>query len=389
VDRRVIVLCLNAGSSSIKAALFDVGETGERLLLRGAVSSIGREGALHVEDGAGAVVASRATPEGDTVAATRLLVETIGSMAFPRPEAIVHRLVHGGPEHSSPERYDSSLRSSLEAVAHFAPIHLPIELGVIDAASGAYPGLPQVVCYDTGFHRDLPDVARRLALPREVDEMGVRRYGFHGLSYEGAVRAIGPARLGRAVIAHLGSGASLAAVKDGKCVDTTMGLTPAGGLVMGTRSGDLDPGVIVFLLDRMKLSPQALDAMLNQRSGLLGVSETTSDMRALVEASERDLRARLAVEMFCYSALKFIGAFAAVLGGLDSLVFTGGIGERSTEVRWRICAGLEYLGVSLGSAPTGGPGVISAPGSKCTVHVVEADEERTMARHTREVLGRG
>jgi acetate kinase len=385
----VIVLVLNAGSSSVKTALFDVRADDERLLARGAVTSLGRlkTGTLRLEDSAGAVLVERSTPNGDAAAATGLLLQAVASQSLPRPESVGHRLVHGGPDRFAPERYDTKLRSALDSLTHYAPIHLPIELGVIDAAERAYPDLPQVVCYDTGFHRDLPEVTRRLPLPRDMHDRGVRRYGFHGLSYEGIVRSVGAKQLGRAVLAHLGSGASMAAVKDGMCIDTTMGLTPTGGLVMGTRTGDLDPGVVVHLLDRFQLTPRALDELLNDHSGLLAVSETTSDMKKLLDVSDTDPRAALAVEMFCYVAKKYVGALAAALGGLDSLVFTGGIGERSSAIRHRICAGLEHLGVRLDPRHDAiAEGIISATNSTSEVRIVRADEERTMARHTFAIL---
>jgi acetate kinase len=385
----MIVLALNAGSSSIKTALFEVQADEEKLLARGAVTSLGssKTGALRIEDSAGALLVERPVPNADAPSATSVLLEAVTSGRLPRPEAIGHRLVHGGPDHFGPERYDPKLRSSLDALTHFAPLHLPIELGVIDVVERAFPELPQVVCYDTGFHRDLPDVTRRLPLPREMHDLGIRRYGFHGLSYEGIVRSLGAKKLGRAVLAHLGSGASMAAVKDGKCIDTTMGLTPTGGLVMGTRTGDVDPGVIVHLLERFGLTPRALDDLLNDRSGLLAVSETTSDMKRLLGASATDPRAALAVEMFCYVAKKYIGAYAAALGGLESLVFAGGIGERSPAIRSRICEGLEHLGVALDPRRNElDEDSIRGAGSRCDVRVIRTDEERTVASHTFAVL---
>jgi acetate kinase len=272
-----------------------------------------------------------------------------------------HRVVHGGPDHAAPALVDDALLARLEALVPLAPLHQPHNLAAIRAVAAAVPGLPQVACFDTSFHRTLPEVARRFALPRRIDALGVRRYGFHGLSYEWAVSEL---RLrGLAVLAHLGNGASMCAVRDGVCVDTTMGLTPAGGFMMGTRSGDLDPGVLVFLLASM--SREDLASVVEREAGLLGISETTSDMKALLASD--DPRARLAVEMFCYQAAKAAGALAAALGGLDAFVFTGGIGEHSAEIRDRICARLEHLG-------------------KFAVRVIAADEERVIARHVRSLL---
>jgi acetate kinase len=261
-----------------------------------------------------------------------------------------------------PVRIDGAVLEKLRAAVPFAPLHLPAAIGAIEAVAQRAPGVAQVACFDTSFHRTLPEVARRFPLPARIDAKGVRRYGFHGLSYESAVSAL---RLpARTVIAHLGNGASMCAVREGVCIDTTMGLTPAGGFMMGTRSGDLDPGVIVFLLERM--SRQQIEELVDRESGLLGVSGITSDMKALLASP--DPRARLAVEMFCYQARKAVGSLAAALGGLDALVFTGGIGEHAAPVRELICDGLRHLG-------------------SFAVHVVPADEERVIARHVQRLLG--
>jgi acetate kinase len=301
-----------------------------------------------------------------------------------------HRIVHGGPDHAAPVLLDPALRRSLDGLIRFAPLHLPAELAFIDAVSARWPGVPQVACFDTAFHRGLPEVAERLPLPRELFDAGVRRYGFHGLSYEFVVDTIGAASLGRAVIAHLGNGASMAAVVGGRSIDTTMGFTPTGGLMMGTRAGDLDPGVLVHLMDHRGADAREIGALVNTRSGLLGVSGTTSDVKALLEASPTDPRAALAIEMFCYSARKFIGALTAALGGLDSLVFTGGIGEHAAPVRERICAGLGYLGVRLDAGRNQrAEGQISVDNSPCRVFIVRADEERMIARHVGRVIQRG
>ena len=330
-----MIRALNCGSSSLKYAAFE----GERRIRSGAVEGIGVPGghATHAE----AVHAALA--------------------ALPAPAAVGHRLVHGGPDLLEPVLIDGRVLRKLREAVPFAPLHLPAAIGAIEAVAERAPGTPQVACFDTSFHRTLPEVARRFPLPARVDALGVRRYGFHGLSYEGAVSAL---RLPpRTVIAHLGNGASMCAVKDGVSVDTTMGLTPAGGFMMGTRSGDLDPGVIVFLLERM--SREQVARLVDRESGLLGVSGTTSDMKSLLASA--DPRARLAVEMFCYQARKAVGALATVLSGLDALVFTGGIGEHAAPVRERICQGLAHLGAFA-------------------VHVVPADEERVIARHVRALV---
>jgi acetate kinase len=330
-----VILALNCGSSSLKFAMFE----GERRVGGGSVERIGVPG-------------GHAT-HGEAVHATLT--------KLPRPDAVGHRLVHGGPDLLEPVRIDAQVLAKLRDAAPFAPLHLPAAIGVIEAVAQRAPGVPQIACFDTSFHRTLPEVARRFPLPASVSATGVRRYGFHGLSYEGVVAGL---RLPpRTVIAHLGNGASMCAVKDGVSIDTTMGLTPAGGIMMGTRTGDLDPGVILFLLEKM--SREAIATMVDRQSGLLGVSGTTSDMKALLASP--DPRAQLAVEMFCYQARKAVGALATALFGLDALVFTGGIGEHAVPIRERICAGLGHLGTFA-------------------VHVFPADEERVIARHVQELL---
>jgi len=360
----VIVLCVNSGSSSVKLALF---RDDERL----ASSTV--EGVGRVADHGQAVHQALADLE---------------ARGFPPPDAAGHRFVHGGPLHHAPRRLDPELLASLREAIPFAPLHLPAALLGVEAVSARRPEMPQVACFDTDFHWNMPQVARRLPLPRELDEAGVRRYGFHGLSYESVVSEVGAARLGRAVLAHLGNGASMAAVRDGRSVDTTMGLTPAGGFMMGTRTGDLDPGVLVHLIDAHGYDSRRLEELIDRRSGLLAISERTSDMRELLATRSTDPRAALAVKMFCYQACKAAGALAAALGGIDSLVFTGGIGEHAAPVREGICAGLLPLGVRLDPAlNAAGAAVISAEGSSCTVRVVPTDEERSIARHTARVLG--
>jgi acetate kinase len=330
-----VILALNCGSSSLKYATFE----GDRRVAGGTVSGIGVPGghATHAD----------AVHE----ALSRL----------PPPDAVGHRLVHGGPHLLEPVRIDEGVLRELRAAVPFAPLHLPAAIGAIEAVAQRNPEVPQVACFDTAFHRTLPEVARRFPLPERIDALGVRRYGFHGLSYEWAVSEL---KLpSRTVIAHLGNGASMCAVRDGVSIDTTMGLTPAGGFMMGTRSGDLDPGVILFLLSRMDRG--ALERLVERESGLLGVSGTTSDMKALLASAEP--RARLAVEMFCSQARKAVAAMAAALSGVDALVFTGGIGEHAAEVRERICSGLAHLG-------------------RFEVRVIAADEERVIARHVRRLV---
>jgi acetate kinase len=253
---------------------------------------------------------------------------------------------------------------------------------MIEAVAAHFPDLPQVACFDTAFHHRMPEVAQRFALPQELWQQGIRRYGFHGLSYEYVVGKLGAGLGERAIIAHLGNGASMVALKDGLPMDTSMGLTPTGGFMMGTRSGDLDPGVLIHML-KAGYSADRLEELVDHQAGLLGVSGQTSDMKALLQKSHMDGAARMAVQMFAYQVRKFIGAYAAVLNGLDTLVFTGGIGERATDVRVKICLGLEYLGVVLDTAANGmNAEVISLRGSKCIVRVVQTDEDLMIARHT-------
>jgi len=384
----MIVLALNAGSSSLKMALFAIDAHGEACLARGEIERIGAEkGSLALKDGEGRVLVEEDAATSDHVKALHAAFDALDRASLPPANAIGHRFVHGGPDASAPARVDAKLRASLTGLVRFAPLHLPAEIAVLDAAAARSPDLAQVVCFDTAFHRTLPEIAQRFALPRDLFDAGVRRYGFHGLSYEYIVETVGAARLGRAVIAHLGNGASMAAVKDGRSVDTTMGLTPAGGLVMGTRAGDLDPGVMVHLMGHHGCGARELEGLVNERSGLLGVSGTTSDMKALLEARSHDARAALAVEMFAYTARKFVGALAAVLGGLETLVFTGGIGERAAPVRERICEGLGHLGVTLDrERNTRADACVSSAKSACRVLVVPTDEERMIARHAFRLL---
>jgi acetate kinase len=304
-----------------------------------------------------------------------------------RPDAIGHRVVHGGPAHDAPELVTRELLSELRTLVPLAPLHMPAALAGIEAASMLFPGLPQVVCFDTAFHRALPAVARRLPLPRALAARGIQRYGFHGLSYEYVVATLGDATRGRAIIAHLGNGASLAAVRDGRPVDTTMGFTPAGGLMMGTRSGDLDPGVLSHLLAYEGFDAPALEHLVHYECGLLGVSGTTSDMKALLEARASDSRAAEAVELFCHLLRKHIGALAAVLGGVDTLVFTGGIGEKAAPVREETCRGLGHLGIRIDRERNARhDAIVSVPGGACTVRTLRTDEDLMIDRHTRAVV---
>jgi acetate kinase len=384
------ILCLNAGSSSLKFAVYrfsDAGrETEEERLFSGAVEEVGAaEGRLWLRGAAGSLP-DRKAPFAGHAEAAEAMFSALAEQGSDHFLAAGHRVVHGGPLFYSPQRVDSHVLAQLKKLVPFAPLHLPCQIAIAEELSRRVPNLPQVVCFDTAFHRELPEVAKRFALPRRFWDEGVIRYGFHGLSYEFVSAKLGKELGSRAIIAHLGNGASMVALRDGKPVDTSMGLTPTGGFMMGTRTGDLDPGVILYLL-RQGWNGEQLEALLDRESGLAGVSGLTSDMKMLLEQGGREPRAAQAVEMFCYQVRKFIGGFAAALNGLDTLVFTGGIGERAAPVRAEVCRGLDHLGVRLNAEKNAQhAGVISDANSACRVCVVPTDEDLMIARHTRRVV---
>jgi acetate kinase len=307
--------------------------------------------------------------------------------------AVGHRVVHGGMKYSKPQLITNEVIKDLHSFSSFDPEHMPEELLLTEAFQVRFPGLPQVACFDTAFHHDLPRVARVLPIPLRYEAQGIRRYGFHGLSYSflmgELVRLAGvEAAGGRIILAHLGSGASLAAVRNGKSVDTSMSFTPAAGVPMSTRSGDLDPGLVWYLARTEKMNATQFNEMVNFQSGLLGMSETSSDMRDLLKREIRDVRAAEAVALFCYQVKKWIGAFAAALGGLDTLVFAGGIGENAAIVRSRICAGLGFLGIEIEQQRNAtNEGVISAAGGRVVVRVIHTDEEWMIANMVCQLLG--
>jgi acetate kinase len=388
------ILTINGGSSSIKFALFEA-DSVLRRILSGAIERIGLSDAtFHVEQAKPTDGFSRDVTVPDHAAAVGMLMDWIGKDApCGMLTAIGHRVVHGGPGYCKPQRVTTEMLTDLRQLTAFDPEHLPEEIALIEAFQRRFPELPQIACFDTEFHRDLPRVARLLPIPRRYEAMGVRRYGFHGLSYAFLMEELArlgdaAATTGRVILVHLGSGASLAAVRDGKSIDTSMGFTPASGIPMSTRSGDLDPGLIGYLACTEKMSTQQFNAMVTAQSGLLGISETTSDMRDLLKREMRDVRAAEAVALFCYQVKKWIGAFAAALGGIDTLVFAGGIGENAPVVRARICAGLEFLGIGLDEKRnTANEGVISIAASRIAVRVIRTDEERTVAKSVVRVVG--
>jgi acetate kinase len=375
VDRDVMaggasILCLNAGSSSLKFAVYRMDDGKEELLTSGTMRA----------DATAASAQHRV--------AVRQVFADLERQGASAPAAVGHRLVHGGPEYDAPRRIDADVLAELRRLIPLAPLHLPAELEVVEAVTDRYPQLPQVGCFDTAFHRQMPELAQRFPLPRALWSRELRRYGFHGLSYEYIVGVLGPTALSRTIIAHLGNGASLVALRDGRPMDTTMGLTPMGGVVMGTRTGDLDPGLLLYLMRDQGYDERRLEHLLGEEAGLQGISATTSDMKTLLAQRAHDPRAAEAVAMFCASIRKQVGALATVLGGVHTLVFTGGIGERAAPVRWEICQGLEHLGVRLDPGRNSSDTeTISAPESSCTVRVIPTNEDLMIARHTRTVLG--
>src|SRR6185312_3248969 len=381
-----LILCLNGGSSSLKFATYRMDEAAEERVFSGAIEAIRTASGRAWQKTSKAVVAEQSGNFPDHAAAIKTMFAALQQQGVKKLAAAGHRIVHGGPKFTAPQQIDDELKRALKELVPFAPLHLPSQLAMIDAVTTHYPDLPQAACFDTAFHSSMPEIARRFALPEKFWQQGIRRYGFHGLSYEYVVTKLGKELGRRAIIAHLGNGASMVALKDGQPIDTSMGLTPTGGFMMGTRSGDLDPGVILYLL-RQGYSADQLEALLNHQSGLLGVSGQTSEMKTLLDHQSSDPAAALAVTMFSYQIRKFVGAFAAALGGLDTLVFTGGIGERAAQVRAEVCQGLEHLGIELDDgANAKSVAIISRSSSRCVVRVVETDEDLMIARHTRTVL---
>jgi acetate kinase len=389
------ILAINGGSSSIKFAFYQTGKPLKRTLY-GKVDRIGLSGTnLTFHDPDEKMPASRRLTAADHKSAASFLIDWFEAQnAFASVKAVGHRVVHG-MTHSEPEQITAELIDELHRITPYDPDHMPREIELIRAFRECYPNLPQVACFDTAFHRTMPRVAKLLPIPRRYEARGVQRYGFHGLSYsylmEELARIGDPAATkGRVILAHLGNGASLAAVRQGKSIDTSMGFTPAAGLVMSVRSGDLDPGLLSFMARTERMTASQFDRMVNHESGLLGVSETSSDLRDLLAHEDDDVRAAEALALFCYQTKKWIGSFAAALGGLDTLVFAGGIGENAALVRTRICDGLGFLGIELNKARNAeNAGVISTDASRTTVRVIHTDEERMIAKMVCHVLGLG
>ncbi|MCX6545801.1 MAG: acetate/propionate family kinase [Acidobacteria bacterium] len=388
------VLTINGGSSTIRFAVYEAGDTPRRLL-DGKIDRIGLSGTnLIVNNATGTPPVPRRLAAADHRTAVGFLFDWLEAQPiFASVNAAGHRVVHG-MKHAEPERVTPRLLAELRRISPYAPEHLPREIAMIEACLRRYPTLPQVACFDTAFHRSMPRVARLLPIPRRYQARGVERYGFHGLSYAYLMEELGrldpAATKGRVILAHLGNGASLAAVRHGKSIETSMGFTPTAGLVMSTRTGDLDPGLLYYLAHADHMTAGRFQQMVNHESGLLGVSGTSSDLRDLLADEAVDARAADAVALFCYQAKKWIGSFAAALGGLDTLVFAGGIGEHAPPIRERICDGLGFLGIELHrkrnaeNAP-----LISRDAGRVTVRVIRTDEELMIAKSVTRVLKLG
>jgi len=390
---KACVLAINGGSSSIKFALYAAAESPVHLL-SGKIERIG------LPDAVLTVNESEKKPDTQSIeasdhgtAGTGLMNWLEQHLGLTSVRAVGHRVVHGGESHREPERVTPQLLEELRRLSPYDPEHMPSEIQLMEVFRQRYPDLPQVACFDTGFHRDMPRVARILPIPRRFETKGVQRYGFHGLSYEylmeelARVAGAEPAQ-GRVILAHLGNGASLTAVRGGESIDTSMGFTPTAGLLMSTRSGDLDPGLVWYLARSEQMTAEQFHQMVNHQSGLLGVSEISPDMRDLLAREADEFRAAEAVALFCYQAKKWIGAFAAALGGLDTLVFAGGIGENAPVVRARICDGLGFLGIQLDETRNKADApVISVDAGPATVRVIRTNEEVMIVKAVCRLLG--
>src|SRR5580704_6049201 len=365
------ILALNSGSSSLKFGLYQPGATDEQPLLTGSADGIGRDnGSLRILSSDGKPLLQRDCIHQSQGDALNTLAATIREHTQSAPVAVGHRIVHGGPNLYRHQIITPQVLDQLRSATHFAPLHIPQALSLIAAAQSIFPSASQFACFDDAFHRTIPELASHFALPQRYFDEGIRRYGFHGISYESLVHHFGKELPKRAIFAHLGNGSSLCALRNGISIDTTMGLTPTGGIPMGTRSGDLDPGVILYLLRNDKLDVDRLEDLLNHQSGLFALSSGESDVKTLEErARANDPSARLALDVFAVSVRKTIGAYMALLGGVDLLVFTGGIGEHSDSVRSAATNGLEVLGLTADK-----------------IQIVPTQEERQIARHCREMM---
>lgn len=380
------VLALNSGSSSLKFGLYRMTSSIPQMILSGAAESIGeRQGKFLAKDGDDRTLVSESATFQTQSDALARISSLLDDRDDARPAAVGHRVVHGGPNLRRHCLIDDPVIRQIEAATVFAPLHNPPALSIIRFAQQHFPKLPQVACFDTVFHAGMPNVTRTLPLPLELRSEGIQRYGFHGLSCESIMRQLGKNRPERLIIAHLGNGASVTAVKDGKSVDTSMGLTPTGGVIMGTRCGDLDPGVLLYLMREKNFDAARLETLVDRHSGLFGISGI-GDMRQLHEASATNVDARLAIQMFCYSIRKHVAGMIAALDGAALLIFTGGIGEHDADVRAKICDGLSWFGVRLDPKRNQSPErCISDQRSRCAVHVLPSEEDMEIAVHTHEL----
>ncbi len=367
------ILALNCGSSSLKFGLYSADPNKAESILEGEAEEIGREHAKfwYRRKSEPRVEEQRGEGFHNHPAALKHCLDLLTEFDTAKPDAVGHRFVHGGPHLTEHKLLDATVAKELTDAIEYAPLHLPAALAVLQAAEEALPGLPQAICFDTAFHRNMPDVSRTYALPEDVRGKGVQRYGFHGLSLESIIAQmqIIPRRM---VIAHLGNGSSVTALQDGVSLDTSMGMTPTGGVIMGTRTGDLDPGVLIYLLRNGYATPEQLESLVDRKAGLLGVSGSTSDVRELSAQRHVNKAADLALRMFCYQVKKAIASMAAALGGLDCLVFTGGIGEHAADLREEICQGLDFLGIGATS--------------RTSVKVLPAEEDQQIARNTAKLI---
>ncbi|MGH9605274.1 MAG: acetate/propionate family kinase [Terracidiphilus sp.] len=391
------VLVLNSGSSSIKFSVWEVSGAERRKLHEGAVDGIGTDlGSFWIKDAAGNKLIDQAPALPTLAVAFALVAEALHSVDFPAPGAIGHRMVCGGPTVLHNQRITPELIDEMERYASFAPLHTPIAIYIMREALRLFPGIPNLVCLDSYFHRTMPEVVTHMPIPEEYSAMGVRRYGAHGISYESIIYQLKPDVPEKLIVAHLGNGASIAAIRSGQCLDTSMGLTPTGGIVSATRTGDIDPGVLLFILRKIAETAESasaaadeLEVVANKKAGLLGMSGLSNDMRDLREAIEQgNAKARLAVDKFCWTIARWIGSYFAELGGLDMLVFTGGIGVNDIASRAEICAGLGALGIVLDPARNNvrGEATISAEDSPVTVRVIPPAEDLIIVNHVIRLL---
>lgn len=379
-----VVLALNTGSSSLKFALYRMRATQPDCILSGETERLGEaEAHTRVTEPNNRIILDEASSARDHRQAVARIWQILDEGRYPTPSAIGHRIVHGGPSVLEHCVITPPVFEALRSASVFAPLHTPAAISVIEACTHHFPEIAQAACLDTSFHTTLPTVASTLPVPHAQRTAGLRRYGFHGLSCESIVHQLGRRLPARLVIAHLGNGASITAVRAGRSIDTSMGLTPAGGVIMGTRSGDLDPGVLTYLMRELRLDAEGLDRVVNHGSGLLALSGCSGDMRSLHEVAGANADARLAIDMFCYAVAKQMGAMATVLGGLDMIAFTGGIGEHDAAVRTGISIRLACLGVALEESRNHvGHGQISSDASPCAVVVLQSQEDSQVARHT-------